>query len=185
MYYNDKFRKLNIYKIGFSFTELLIVVAILGVVTAIGITSFSGFINKSKINASRANHKQIYNLVAVKALQCTLGEKRIKYTNSNGSAEEINCPVSIDDFVNIMNQHLYSLSITSPYWGNNPPYSSWCKINITNCAPPGYLDGCPNDKRMTGKIAIYKSSNSEVSVCTNVGLENNTAILMLETIQYN
>ena len=58
--------------------------------------------NKSKINASKANHKQVYNLVAVIALQCTLEEKRIKYTDSNGNAEEINCPVSIDDFVNIM-----------------------------------------------------------------------------------
>ena len=120
-----KHKKLNTYNAGFTLVELLVVVAILGVITAIGITSFSGFINKSKINASKANHKQIYNLVAVKALQCTLGEKRIKYTNSNGNAEEINCPVSIDDFVNIMNKHLYSLSIPSPYWGNNPPYSSW------------------------------------------------------------
>ena len=83
-----------------------------------------------------------------------------------------------------MNQNLYSLNINSPYWGTNPPYGSWCKINVTNCSPPGYLDSCPDDKRMTGKIAIYKSSETDISVCTNVGIENNTAVLLLEKIPY-
>tara|TARA_B100000686_G_C16605423_1_gene870918 strand:- start:842 stop:1096 length:255 start_codon:yes stop_codon:yes gene_type:complete len=84
-----------------------------------------------------------------------------------------------------MNQNLYSLNINSPYWGTNPPYVSWCKINVTNCFPPGYLVGCPDDKRMTGKMSIYKSSETEISICTNVGIENDTAILLLEKIPYN
>ena len=47
------------------------------------------------------------------------------------------------------------------------------------------MDGCPDDKRMTGKIAIYKSSETDISVCTNLGIENNTAVLLLEKILMN
>tara|TARA_Y100001935_G_C17055996_1_gene384367 strand:- start:91 stop:669 length:579 start_codon:yes stop_codon:yes gene_type:complete len=176
--------KLNLIKKGFTLVELLIVVAILGVLAAVGVTTFSGFINKSKINASKANHKQVFNLVAAKSMQCTLGEESVKYLDINGEPQEASCPISIDAFVSIMNQNLYSLNINSPYWGTNPPFGSWCKINVTNCFPPGYLDGCPDDKRMTGKIAIYKSSETDISVCTNVGIENNTAVLLLEKIPY-
>ena len=86
--------------------------------------------------------------------------------------------------MSIINQNLYSLNINIPYWRTNPPFGSWCKINFTNCFPPRYINGCPDDKRMTGKMAIYKSSETEISVCTNVGIENDTAILLLESIPY-
>ena len=176
--------KLNIFKKGFTLVELLVVVAILGVLAAVGVTTFSGFINKSKINASKANHKQVFNLVAAKSMKCTLGEESVKYLDINGETQEASCPIGIDAFVSIMNQNLYSLNINSPYWGTNPPYGSWCKINVTNCFPPGYLGGCPDDTRMTGKMAIYKSSETEIAVCTNVGIENDTAILLLEKVPY-
>ena len=174
-----------IYVKGFTLAELLVVVAILGVISAIAITTFSGFVNKSKINASKANHRQVFNLVAAKALQCTLGEESVKYLDINGESQEASCPINIDNFVSIMNHNLYSLNINSPYWGNNRPYDSWCKINVTNCFPPGYLGGCPSDKRMTGKIGIYKISETEISVCTNVGIDNDTAVLLSENIPYN
>ena len=96
---------------GFTLVELLVVVAILGVLAAVGITTFSGFINKSKINASKANHKQVFNLVAAKSMKCTLGEESVKYLDINGETQEASCPIGIDAFVSIMNQNLYSLNI--------------------------------------------------------------------------
>ena len=91
------------FKKGFTLVELLVVVAILGVLAAVGVTTFSSFINKTKINASKANHKQVFNLVAAKSMRCTLGEKSVKYLDINGDSQEASCPIGIDAFVSIMN----------------------------------------------------------------------------------
>ena len=171
-------------KKGFTLVELLVVVAILGVLAAVGIVLFDGFLGRTKENASRANHKNFYNLVSSYALKCSMGNESIEYNDTKGIKGTLNCPANIDSFINIMNQHLYSSNIQNPYWGNNPPFPSWCKINVTNCDPPGYLTSCPTDIRMTGNMSIFKSSSTQITVCSNVGIENNNAILISNKIEY-
>ena len=55
---------MTINKKGFSLIEILIVLAIIGVLAAIGIPAYNGYINTAKINATKANHKQIVNYVS-------------------------------------------------------------------------------------------------------------------------
>ena len=40
--------------------ELLVVVAILGVLAAVGIVSFGGFLGSAKENAAKTNHANLY-----------------------------------------------------------------------------------------------------------------------------
>ena len=47
---------------GFILVELLIVIAILGVLAAVGIVSFGGFLGNSKANATKTNHANIIKL---------------------------------------------------------------------------------------------------------------------------
>ena len=51
--------KILMNKKGFTLVELLVVVAILGVLAAVGIVSFGGFLSKSKINAAEYNYKMV------------------------------------------------------------------------------------------------------------------------------
>lgn len=52
-------------KKGFTLVELIIVIAILGILTAIAVPKFSGFTTKAKTSADAANIKTIQNAVHV------------------------------------------------------------------------------------------------------------------------
>lgn len=52
-------------KKGFTLVELIIVIAILGILTAIAVPKFSGFTTKAKTGADTANIKTIQNAVHV------------------------------------------------------------------------------------------------------------------------
>ena len=51
------------YKKAFTLIELLIVVAIIGILAGVGIPMYQGYIESAKINATKANHLIISNLM--------------------------------------------------------------------------------------------------------------------------
>ena len=61
--------RINVTQKGFTLIELLVVVKIIGVLAAIGVVAFNGFIHNSKINTVKANRKSV-----VKYIQTELHE---------------------------------------------------------------------------------------------------------------
>ena len=72
---------------------------------------------------------------------------------------------AIDDFVNNMNETVYGLNFESPYGMGNP---SWCKLNVTNCSPPGFMSACPSHPDQLGYLSIFKSDGDTIKVCSNL-----------------
>ncbi len=70
-------------KKGFTLIELLIVVAIIGVLAAVGIPAYQGYIADAKIKASVENHSRVKSFMAASLTQCATGKivKLPGYTN--------------------------------------------------------------------------------------------------------
>ena len=70
-------------KKGFTLIELLIVVAIIGVLAAVGIPAYQGYILDAKVQSSTENHARVKSFMAASLTQCGTGKivKLPGYTN--------------------------------------------------------------------------------------------------------
>ena len=165
---------------AFTLIELLVVVAIIGILAAVGVVAYNGYTSAAKVSATKANHKMITKMIGSKGIQCSIGGD-IEYTDINGGLKTMNCPVSIDNFIAYMNQTIYGLKFSSPY---GTPNASWCRLNVTNCSPPGYMSACPSHPDQLGYLSVFKISSNKIKVCSNLEYKNGSTVYLEDTIGY-
>ena len=74
-------------KKGFTLVELLVVVAILGILAAVGIVSFGGFLGSSKANASKTIHLNVVSFISASILRCSMQDKMTLLDQDKGPLE--------------------------------------------------------------------------------------------------
>ena len=62
---------------AFTLIELMIVIVIIGILSAVGMVMFGGQSEKAKIAAAKSNHKSVVKYISAEVMKCELGETSV------------------------------------------------------------------------------------------------------------
>ena len=76
---------------SFTLIELLVVVAIIGILAAVGVNTFSGFQEKTKIAVMKTHHDNVVKIITSELMKCQLGETHFFSTSKYGGNYKVQC----------------------------------------------------------------------------------------------
>jgi len=152
---------------GFTLIELLVVVAIIGILAAVGVVAYNGYTAAAKRNATKANHKQVVQMVSAELLKCAQ-EGKITLNKWDGqvfSTITVNCStIHHQSLRDHFNRHFEAQQFRNPYYPNNNAVQ-----NKGGCNGGSYLIGCtelaaPNNSTLTVESYFKDEDNNQQNI---------------------
>ena len=88
-------------------------VAILGILAAVGVVSYTGFMGSAKENASRPIHKQVVQFIQASIMKCHLDDELILKHNPTTDTPDL-CPKVLSGNSQDMAGHFITTPIQEP-----------------------------------------------------------------------
>ena len=137
-------------KKAFTLIELLIVVAIIGILAGVGVPMYNGYMATAKVQSTATNHANVKSFVASTLTKCSAGSTYVMLGSDNRQ-----CCQSASAWASYFRTYFNSIN-KNPYGEN--PYSGW-------------IMATPSGSPRIGQTAIG-STNNHIAIRTNVGNES-------------
>jgi len=165
-------------KKSFTLIELLIVVAIIGILAGVGIPLYNGYVQQSKIATVESNFDEFVKFMKVKMISCEISDTIELHTGDG--FKNVQCPNSAWEMAWSLTSHFQNenwLMVYPDEW-----YAKWSPYvvhvrndpggkKVCNASMAGYI--CIDMIKGSGKnIAIWAVTSNDESVPNRILSEN-------------
>ena len=105
-------------KKAFTLIELLIVVAIIGILAGVGVPMYNGYMASAKVKSAETNHSNVKSYIAATLTKCSTGVSTVKLGSYNRS-----CSATASSWASYFRTYFNSIN-KNPYGGNVTTTSS-------------------------------------------------------------